>query len=189
MPVFFPTAVGHRSGQGCSAPPLKKNPGRARACAGEHRRGLRPCAEKNRRGAPRRRRAHTPVDAHASERARAGTNIASSAQGPPPFDVRGKETQERRKKLGGPWLDGGTPALARRPELPAAAAMPPSPASSARTVASIGEKRKGRRAREKRKEARRESAMARRADRPARRQDATGGGAGPELGHKERENG
>ena len=136
----------------CSA--AKENHGRARACAGEHRRGLRPCAEKNRRGAPRRRCAHTPVDAHASERARAGTNIASSAQGPPPFGVRGKETQERRKKLGGPWLDGGTPARARRPELSAAAAMPPSPASSARTIASIGEKRKGRRAREKRKEAR-----------------------------------
>jgi hypothetical protein len=100
-----------------------------------------------------------------------------------------KKHKKEERSFGGPWLDGGTPARARRPELPAAAAMPPSPASSARTVASIGEKRKGRRAREKRKEARREPAMARRADRPARRQDATGGGAGPELGHKERENG
>ena len=60
-------------------PPLcrRGEPRRAKACKGKCRHGYGLRAAKHRRGAPRRRRAHTPVDARAGERARAGAAISS----------------------------------------------------------------------------------------------------------------
>jgi hypothetical protein len=60
-------------------PPLcrRGEPHRAKGCKGKCRRSYGLRAAKHRRGAPRRRRAHTPVDARAGERAHAGAAISS----------------------------------------------------------------------------------------------------------------